>query len=55
MRASPHPDLLGLTRGAVAMTKADLADANRRVAVEARIRSLLAPTGLAHAPVLPVS
>ncbi|MBP7001764.1 selenocysteine-specific translation elongation factor [Amaricoccus sp.] len=48
-------DLLGLDRGAVALTKADLADPARRAAVEAQIRDLLAPTGLAGAPVLPVS
>lgn len=48
-------DLLGLTRGAVALTKADLADAPRRAAAEAAIRALLAPTALAGAPILPVS
>lgn len=40
-------DLLGLTRGLAVITKADLADAARLAAVEAEIRQLLAPTGLA--------
>ena len=48
-------DLLGLTRGAVALTKADLADPARRAAAAAEIRALLARTGLAGAPILPVS
>ncbi|MFT4148813.1 MAG: selenocysteine-specific translation elongation factor [Paracoccaceae bacterium] len=48
-------DLLGLTRGIVAMTKADLADEARRSAVRAEIAAALAGTGLRDAPVLPVS
>ena len=48
-------DLLGLTRGIVALTKADLAGPERRAQVAAEIRAALAGTGLAEAPVLPVS
>ena len=48
-------DLLGLDRGVVALTKADLAPPERRAEVEADIRARLAPTGLAAAPVLAVS
>ncbi len=48
-------DLLGVSRGAVAMTKADLADAGRRADVEAQVRAALAGTALADAPLLPVS
>lgn len=48
-------DLLGIGRGAVALTKADLADADRRATVAAQIRQTLAGTTLADAPVLPVS
>ncbi len=48
-------DLLGIKRGIVALTKADLADegliAQRRTEIEA----LLTGTGLAGAPILPVS
>ncbi len=48
-------DLLGLGRGLVVMSKADLADAERRHAVEREIRAALAGTALADAPILPVS
>lgn len=48
-------DLLGIDKGVVALTKADLADADRLAAVEAEITALLAPTGLARAPILPVA
>ncbi|MDX7951521.1 selenocysteine-specific translation elongation factor [Lichenihabitans sp. Uapishka_5] len=48
-------DLLGIRRGVVALSKADLADAARRAAVEAEIAALLAPTGLRGATVVPVS
>ncbi len=48
-------DLLGLTRGIVALTKADLADDARRAAVTAEIRAALSGTALAGAPILPVS
>ncbi|MDO5613096.1 MAG: selenocysteine-specific translation elongation factor [Paracoccus sp. (in: a-proteobacteria)] len=47
--------LLGLTRGIVALTKADLADAPRRAEVTAQIAEALSGTGLAGAPVIPVS
>ncbi|CAA0107889.1 Selenocysteine-specific elongation factor [Starkeya nomas] len=48
-------DLLGISRGVVALTKADLADAARRAEVEAEIAALLDGTGLDGAPVVPVS
>lgn len=48
-------DLLGIRRGLVALTKSDLADAGRIAALGAEIAALLAPTGLAGAPVFPVS
>lgn len=48
-------DLLGLQRGIVALTKADLADEARRAAVTADIAALLAGTGLEGAEVVPVS
>ncbi len=48
-------DLLGIARGIVALTKADLADATRRAAVAAEIRAVLEGTALADAPVMPVS
>ncbi|HEY0274457.1 MAG TPA: selenocysteine-specific translation elongation factor, partial [Paenirhodobacter sp.] len=48
-------DLLGIRRGIVALTKADLADATRRAAVTTQIRTALAPTGLAGAAVIAVS
>ncbi len=47
--------LLGLSRGAVAVTKCDRVDAARVQAVAADVAALLAPTPLAGAPVLPVS
>ncbi|ODT58310.1 MULTISPECIES: selenocysteine-specific translation elongation factor [Paracoccus] len=47
--------LLGLSRGLVALTKADLADADRRTQVTAQIRAALADGGLADAPIIPVS
>ena len=46
--------LLGIERGVVALTKADLA-ADRIEAVTAALRSLLAETRLAEAPIIPVS
>jgi selenocysteine-specific elongation factor len=46
--------LLGIDRGVIALTKCDLA-ADRLDAVSADVRALLAGTGLAEAPVLPVS
>ena len=48
-------DLLGVERGIVALTKADLADQARRGEVEAAIRQLLAPTRLADADIVAVS
>ena len=47
-------DLLGFTRGAVALTKADKAGAARIAALAGEIEVLLAPTGLSGAPVFPV-
>ncbi|MBN9509584.1 MAG: selenocysteine-specific translation elongation factor [Alphaproteobacteria bacterium] len=47
-------DLLGIDRGVVALTRIDLPGA-AQAAVEAEVRALLAGTGLAQAPVLPVS
>ncbi|CAA7623449.1 selenocysteinyl-tRNA-specific translation factor [Magnetospirillum sp. LM-5] len=48
-------DLLGLSRGLVALTKADLADQARLAEVEAQVRALLAATALADAPIVAVS
>jgi len=48
-------DLLGLDHGLVVLTKADLADAERRAATTAEVAAALAGTGLAGAPVLAVS
>jgi selenocysteine-specific elongation factor len=48
-------DLLGVERGLVALTKADLADQARRGEVETAIRQLLAPTRLADAEIVPAS
>ncbi|MBT0780240.1 selenocysteine-specific translation elongation factor [Paracoccus sp. pheM1] len=48
-------DLLGISRGMVALTKSDLAPPARIAALSAQIAELLAPTGLAGAPVFPVS
>jgi selenocysteine-specific elongation factor len=47
--------LLGLERGIVALTKADLVDGERLAEVTARVREAVAGTGLADAPVIPVS
>lgn len=47
--------LLGLSRGAVAITKCDRADADRVAAVQQEVRALLEPTPLAGAPVQAVS
>ena len=47
--------LLGIRRGAVAITKADRAEAARIAAVRAEMAGLLAGTPLADAPVLAVS
>lgn len=48
-------DLLGVKRGVVAVTKSDRATPDRIAAVTRDIRALLAGTGLAAAPILPVS
>ncbi|MGA0560838.1 selenocysteine-specific translation elongation factor [Ancylobacter sp. VNQ12] len=48
-------DLLGITHGLIALTKADLADDARRAAVEAEIAALLDGTSLEGAPVVAVS
>ena len=48
-------ELLGIERGAVALTKTDRVDAARVADVRAQIAALLAPTGLRDAPVFPVS
>jgi selenocysteine-specific elongation factor len=48
-------DLLGLTRGVVALSKCDLVDADRRAAVSRDVQSVLAGTGLAGSDILPVS
>lgn len=48
-------DLVGVRNGIVAVTKTDLADAEWLDAVIAETRALVQPTGLADAPVVPVS
>ena len=48
-------DLLGVSRGVVALTKCDLAGAERRAEVRAEIEELLAATGLAGSEILEVS
>jgi selenocysteine-specific elongation factor len=47
--------LLGLTRGAVTLTKCDMVDAARMAAVKREIAELLAGSSLADAPVFPVA
>ncbi len=48
-------DLLGLSRGVVALSKCDLVTDARLAAASAEVRALLAPTALAGAAILPVS
>jgi selenocysteine-specific elongation factor len=48
-------DLLGLREGVVALTKCDLVSPERLAEAETEVRLLLAGTGLAGAPILPVS
>jgi selenocysteine-specific elongation factor len=48
-------DLLGLSRGVVALTKADLVSEARLEEVRAEVRALLASTALSRAELLPVS
>jgi selenocysteine-specific elongation factor len=47
--------LLGVKRGAVALTKIDRADAQQIARVEADIHALLAPTDFAGAPIFPTN
>ena len=47
--------LLGITHGAVALTKIDRVDAARIRVVSAEISVLLAPTALSHAPIFPLA
>jgi selenocysteine-specific elongation factor len=48
-------DLLGIRRGVVALSKCDVATAERLAEVDAQIRATLAGTGLADAEIIPVS
>jgi selenocysteine-specific elongation factor len=48
-------DLLGLGKGAVALTKIDRVDSDRVACVTEEIRLLLAATSLAQAPIFPLS
>ncbi|MEX2482760.1 MAG: selenocysteine-specific translation elongation factor [Gammaproteobacteria bacterium] len=48
-------DLLGVTRGVVALTKIDRVDEARVAAVTAECRALLAPTALAELPIVALS
>ena len=48
-------DLLGIANGIVALTKADLADPERRAQLKTEIGNALAGTGLADAETVPVS
>ena len=48
-------DLLGIEHGIVALTKADLADLDRRNAVASEVAQLLSGTRLASAEIVPVS
>lgn len=48
-------DLLGISRGIVALTKADLATAPRIAAVQTEVENLLANTSLCESTILPVS
>ena len=48
-------DLLGVTKGAIALTKIDRVSATRRSEVREEIAQLFAPTTLANAPLFPVS
>ena len=48
-------DLLGIRRGAVALSKSDLASPERLAEVNAQVRATLATTGLADAEIVPVS
>jgi selenocysteine-specific elongation factor len=48
-------DLLGIARGAVALTKIDRAAPERVAEVSREIETLIAPTALAEAPIFPLS
>jgi selenocysteine-specific elongation factor len=48
-------DLLGIERGAVVLSKSDLADTARRASIAAQIRATLVETALAEAELIPVS
>ncbi|HMK66917.1 MAG TPA: selenocysteine-specific translation elongation factor, partial [Stellaceae bacterium] len=48
-------DLLGISQGLVALSKCDLVSPDRRAEVAAEVASLLQPTALASAPLIPVS
>jgi len=48
-------ELLGIARGAVALTKCDLVSDDRVTEVEREVRGLLAPTALGGAPIVAVS
>lgn len=48
-------DILGVDRGVVVLSKADLAGEERRAAATAQIRNALAGTSLADSPIIPVS
>ena len=48
-------DLLGISRGIVALTKADLASGPRIAAVQAEVENILANTSLCGSAILPVS
>ncbi len=48
-------DLLGITTGVVALTKRDLVDEEWLELVAAEVEEALAPTSLAHAPIISVS
>lgn len=48
-------DILGIHRGVVVLSKADLADDERRAAASAQIRNALADTALSECPIIPVS
>ncbi len=48
-------DILGIDQGVVVLSKADLADEERRTAASAQIRNVLAGTTLAECQIIPVS
>jgi selenocysteine-specific elongation factor len=48
-------ELLGITRGVVALTKTDRVDSVRRHEAQAGIRAALAPTSLSEAPIFPLN